>query len=59
MTGLTDTNKRAVFPTKPEYKVGDLVAVKVYDASQNTLFTEPIEISDAITFHKNYRSTTY
>lgn len=55
MTGLTDTNKRAVFPTKPDYKVGDLVAVKVYDASQNTLFTEPLELSDASNFHSKYR----
>lgn len=55
MTGLTDTNKRAVFPTKPEYKVGDLVTVKVHDASQNTLFSEPIEISDSHRFHSKYR----
>jgi tRNA A37 methylthiotransferase MiaB len=35
MTGLTDTNKRAVFPqseVKP-YQVGDYVVVKVNDAS--------------------------
>ena len=55
MTGLTDTNKRAVFPTKPEYKVGDLVSVKVNDVSQNTLFSEPIELSDSFKFHSKYR----
>lgn len=55
MTGLTDTNKRAVFPTKSEYKVGDLVAVKVHDVSQNTLFSEPIELSDSHKFYKKYR----
>ena len=55
MTGLTDTNKRAVFPTKPEYKVGDLVSVKVYDVSQNTLLIEPIELSDSFKFHSKHR----
>lgn len=56
MSGLTDTNKRTVFPTNPEYKVGDLVSVKIYDASQNTLFGEPLELSDTISFHTKYRT---
>lgn len=42
-SGLTDTNKRAVFPSSPEFKIGDMVVVKVNDASQNTLYSEPIE----------------
>jgi len=51
LTGLTDTNKRAVFDAKPDIKVGDMVAVRVTKASQNTLFTEPIEKSSVIDFH--------
>jgi tRNA A37 methylthiotransferase MiaB len=43
LTGLTDTNKRAVFEARPEYKVGDFVNVKVIDASQNTLFCEGLD----------------
>jgi tRNA A37 methylthiotransferase MiaB len=33
LTGLTDTNKRAVFPAQPGISVGDFVTVKVHDAS--------------------------
>jgi hypothetical protein len=41
MSGLTDTMKRAVFDSD-KYKVGDMVLAKVIDATQNTLFCEPI-----------------
>ena len=35
LTGLTDTNKRAVFPQQSErpIQIGDMVAVNVIDAS--------------------------
>jgi len=58
LTGLTDTNKRAVLPTRPDLKFGDLVAVRVTDASQNTLFTEPLEKLNVLDFWHKYRAPT-
>jgi len=55
LTGLTDTNKRAVFPALPEISVGDFVVVKVHDASQNTLFSEAVGKSNVQSFYKEYR----
>ena len=43
LSGLTDTNKRAIIPLTEEYQFGDFVLSKVTDASQNTLFCEPIK----------------
>lgn len=50
LSGLTDTMKRAVFDkpvvngaTTEEFKRGDFVLVEVADATQNTLFCNPIE----------------
>jgi hypothetical protein len=40
LTGLTDHNKRAVFPAVEGVGVGQFVEVEVKDASQNTLFSE-------------------
>ena len=53
LTGLTDTNKRAVFQADPSFRVGDFVRVQVEDASQNTLFCKGIEKSDVQSFFKN------
>lgn len=54
-TGLTDTNKRAVFNAKEGLNVGDFVVVKVTDASQNTLFSEATEKLGVLEFHEKYR----
>ena len=49
LSGLTDSNKRAIIQTEAKddqranFKIGQFVAAKVVDASQNTLFCEPIE----------------
>ena len=42
-SGLTDTNKRAIIPLSDNYQFGDFVLSKVTDATQNTLFCEPIK----------------
>jgi tRNA-2-methylthio-N6-dimethylallyladenosine synthase len=42
LSGLTDTNKRAIIPMSDDYQFGDFVLSKVTDASQNTLFCEPV-----------------
>lgn len=42
-------------PTRPDLKFGDLVAVRVTDASQNTLFTEPLEKLNVLDFWQKYR----
>ena len=55
MTGLTDHNKRAVFEARSDIKKGDFVSVKVYDAQQNTLFCEPLQISEVQDFYKRFR----
>ena len=44
LSGLTDTMKRAVFDEEADlYKKGDFVLCNVTDATQNTLFCEPID----------------
>ena len=46
LSGLTDTNKRAIIQQSEHdsrFKIGQFVAAKVVDASQNTLFCDPIE----------------
>ena len=55
LTGLTDTNKRAVLPARSDLQVGDLVNVKVVNASQNTLFSEPIQKMGVQDFFKAHR----
>ena len=44
MTGITDTMKRVVFEKEDgqSYEKGDLCLVKVNEATQNTLFADPI-----------------
>jgi ADP-glucose pyrophosphorylase len=43
LSGLTDTNKRAIIPDNGLYQMGDFVLAKCHDATQNTLFCNPIE----------------
>ncbi|TNV71909.1 hypothetical protein FGO68_gene2946 [Halteria grandinella] len=60
LTGLTDTNKRAVFQQieSRQIAVGDLVVAKVIDASQNTLFCETDGKKLSVTdFHAAYRTS--
>lgn len=40
---------------QPDIQVGDFVAVKINDATQNTLFCEPIEKIGVQEFHDKYR----
>jgi len=42
LSGVTDTNKRAVFQNEGGYGVGDMVEVIVGEASQNTLICEAV-----------------
>ena len=44
MTGITDTMKRVVFEQREDqsYNKGDLWLVKVNEATQNTLFADPM-----------------
>ena len=52
LTGITDSNKRAVFEASDKYKVGDLVVVRVTDATQNALFSEPLGKMGVQEFYK-------
>lgn len=44
-----------MLPAREDLKVGDLVAVNVTDASQNTLFSEAIEKLSVPDFWLKYR----
>ena len=44
LSGLTDTNKRAIIQDDGQYKMGDFVLAKCTDATQNTIFCEPQRI---------------
>ncbi|CDW86023.1 rna modification family [Stylonychia lemnae] len=57
LSGLTDTNKRVVINNQAKYKIGDYVAVKITNATQNALIAEPIEIIGVQNFDVKYRST--
>lgn len=53
-SGITDTQKRAIIPKLEKYSEGDLVLCKVKDASQNTLFCDPVDHMDLKTYHNLY-----
>lgn len=55
-TGLTDTMKRTVFPVQETdgFKRGDFVLVEVTDATQNTLFANPIEPMSIDDYFKHF-----
>lgn len=43
LSGLTDTNKRAILKSPGSFKIGDMVLAECTDASQNALFCTGLE----------------
>lgn len=43
LSGVTDTNKRAIIQKNDLYNIGDLILAKVVDAGQNTLFCNAVQ----------------
>ena len=62
LSGLTDTMKRVVFNRDDRYQKGDFVLCEVNDATQNTLFCDPIEHMTIDEYYKLFngnRRATY
>ena len=65
LSGLTDTMKRIHFEKQPgcEYAKGDFVLVKVTEATQNSLISEPKELMSIQKYYElfngNRKSSEY